>query len=387
MTKYIVKLNEEQRQQVEELVRRGKAPARSIMHGHILLKSDGGEQGPGWSYQQIEEVFGVGETTIKEVRKRYVEEGLEAALHRRKQPERPEKRKINGRQEAFLIATVCTEKPEGRERWTIRALTTRIIELEIVEQVGRETVRMVLQNNKLKPWLKKYWCIAPLHDGKYVHNMEDVLDVYELPYNEKRPQICVDEGNMQLVEEKREPIPMKPDRVKKVDYEYERKGFCCLFLMIEPLTGKIVTQVKERRGKKDFAHFLKHLIDEVYPEAEKLLLVVDNLNTHHLGCLYDAFPPEEARRLAKKLEIHYTPVHGSWLNMAEIGLSVVGRQALSERMEDIETVKEKVEAWQAKRDKNPPEVKWRFTTKDARVKLACLYPEMEEKDAEKTTVE
>jgi transposase len=307
MSQYSVRLNQGQRKELEKLVKSGTAPARKIMHAQILLKMDQGENGLHWSKKQVKEALGVGETQIRQVSKRFVENGLEDALNRRPQPELPEKRKIHGRQEAWMIATACTQRPDGQERWTIRALTTRLIELEIVEEVGRETVRTVLHKNKLKPWLQKEWCVGPVGDGDFVYHMEDVLDVHERPYDPGLPIIGIDEGSIQLVSHVKEPIEMKPGKVKKIDYEYEREGYCNIFLMIEPLTGKIVTQVTERRTKPDFAHFVKQICDEVYPEAEKLVVVMDNLNTHTPGALYQTFSKEEAKRLTKKLEIHYTP--------------------------------------------------------------------------------
>lgn len=382
MTKYTVKLHEEQRKELEQIVKSGTSPARKIMHAQILLKVDQGEQGPHWKDKQVEEALNVGETVILTTRKRFVENGLKDAINRRPQPERPEKRKINGRQEAWIIAIACTERPEGREKWTVRALTDRVVELEIVEEVSRETVRTVMQKNKLKPWLEKEWCIGPKGDEEYICCMEDVLCVHEQPYDPNRPTIGIDEGSLQLVSEVKEPLTMKPGKTKKVDYEYEREGTCNIFLMIEPLTGKIVTEVTERRTKIDFARFVKKICDEVYPDKEKIVVVMDNLNTHTPGSLYKAFSPEEARRLMERLVIHYTPKHGSWLNMAEIGLSVLGRQALCERIKDITVVREKVAAWQAKRDANPLSVNWQFTTNDARVKLKCLYPIIEEKEDE-----
>jgi len=207
--------------------------------------------------------------------------------------------------------------------------------------------------------------------------MEDVLEVYVQPYNPSRPQVCVDEGSTQLVSEKREPLEMEPGKVKRVDYEYEREGFCSIFLACEPLTGQTVAHVNERRTKADFAHFIKYLLDEVYPEAEKLVVVMDNLNTHSPGSFYSVFPPEEAMRLWKKLEIHYTPLHGSWLNMAEIELSVLGRQALSGRVKDLPSLQERVAAWQSRRNAHPVTIDWRFTAQDARIKLKRLYPVIE----------
>jgi transposase len=382
-----VKLSQRQRKELEELVSRGEAPARKIQHAQILLKSDKGDWGPRWNDKKIQEAFQVGETLIKRVRKRYVENGMEDALNRRKQPERPQKRKIDGEQEAHIIATMCTERPEGQERWTLRAIAGRSVELEIVESVSYETIRMVLKKNKLKPWLSKQWCIGPTEDGNYVYHMEDVLEVYVRPYDPKRPQVCVDEGSVQLVSEVREPLEMKAGKSRKVDYEYEREGFCSLFLACEPLRGKTVVQVKERRTKVDFAHFLRYLVDEVYPDAEQIVLVMDHLNTHTPGSLYHVFPPEEAMRIWKKLELHYTPLHGSWLNMAEIELSVLGRQALNTRLKDLASVQEHVAAWQAQRDAYPVTINWRFRTQDARIKLKRLYPSLEATTPEEKCVE
>jgi transposase len=374
MSKYSVKLNQGQRKVLEEIVKKGEAPARKITHANILLKTDSGEQGPRWPMQKIQEAFGVGSTLVKMVRKRFVENGIEDALNRRSQPERPEKRKITGVQEAYIIAVLCTEKPEGQEKWTLRALTDRIIELEIVEQVSDETIRTVLKKNKLKPWQEKQWCVGPTGDGNYIYRMEDVLDVYQRPHDPKRPLVCFDEGSVQFIKELIEGLAMKPGKVKKVDYHYKCDGYCNIFMACEPLTGKIAVEVKERRTKVDFAHFMKYIVDEMYPEAEKIVLVMDNLKSHTLGALYHVFSAEEAQRIWKKLEIHYTPVHGSWLNMAEIELSVLGRQVLRERLADKETVEQKVAAWYAKRNAQRVKINWRFTTEDARIKLKRLYP-------------
>lgn len=378
MSKYSVKLNQEQRSMLEDVVKKGTAPARKIMHAQILLKSDKGRWGPRWQDKQIQEAFGMGETVLKTTRKRFVENGLEDALERRKQPKRPEKQKIDGKQEAQIIAMMCTERPEGQERWVIRTIQERIIQLEIVEHVSHETVRTVLRKNQLKPWQSKQWCVGPTGDANYVYCMEDVLDQYVQPYNPKRPRVCIDEGSVQFLSEKREAIEMKPGKIRKYDYEYEREGYCSIFLACEPLAGKTVTQVKEQRTAGDFAHFLKHVVDDIYPDAEKIVVIMDNLNTHTAASFYKVFPPEEAMRLWKRLEFHYTPVHGSWLNMAEIELSVVGRQVLKERMKDISLVKERVEAWQARRDSHPVRFNWRFTAQSARIKLKRLYPVIEE---------
>lgn len=207
--------------------------------------------------------------------------------------------------------------------------------------------------------------------------MEDVLEVYHRPYDPRFPQICMDEGSKQLLAETREPLAMEPGEPKREDYEYERDGVCSVFIACEPLTGKRFLKVTEQRTKEDWAHFLRDIIDVQYKDAEKIILVMDNLNTHTLSSFYKAFHAPEARRLVQKLEIHYTPKHGSWLNIAEIELSVLARQCLSARLPSILQVQEQVMAWQQQRNQAHVTINWRFTTEDARVKLKRLYPLIE----------
>ena len=207
--------------------------------------------------------------------------------------------------------------------------------------------------------------------------MEDVLEVYTRPYDAQRPQVCVDETSKQLVAETRMPIPAAPGPPERVDYEYERQGTANLFMVFEPLAGRRQVKVTERRTAVDFAQLLRELIDEQYPQAEKVVLVMDNLNTHKPASLYEAFEPAEARRLLKRLEIHYTPKHGSWLNMAETEFSVLARQCLDRRIPDPTTLIQEVAAWQQQRNAAECRVDWRFTTEDARIKLKRLYPSIQ----------
>ena len=204
--------------------------------------------------------------------------------------------------------------------------------------------------------------------------MEDVLEVYHRPYDPKRPQVCLDETNKTLRDHKREPEPMQPGKPAREDYEYLRNGSANLFLWFEPLAGVRQVKVTERRTKQDCAAVLRELVDVHYPEVEKIVLVMDNLNTHTLGALYEAFPPEEARRIAERLEIHYTPKHGSWLNMAESELSILARQCLDRRIPDGERLQRETAAWEAERNRRAAKMQWRFTTADARIRLRHLYP-------------
>jgi len=204
--------------------------------------------------------------------------------------------------------------------------------------------------------------------------MEDTLEVYHRLYNEKFPMVCFDETNRQLIAETRKAIPAKPGQNKRVDYEYRRNGVVNLFMMFEPLKARRHVKVMDRRTRKDFAECIRELVDVHYTDAEKIVLVLDNLNTHSEGSLYEAFEPAEARRLAEKLEIHYTPKHGSWLNMAEIEIGVLSRQCLSKYIESKERMIAEVAVWEQLRNEADATVDWQFTTADARVKLKKLYP-------------
>jgi len=204
--------------------------------------------------------------------------------------------------------------------------------------------------------------------------MEDVLEIYHRPYNEKFPMVCLDETNRQLIAEIRKAIPAKPGQHKRVDYEYRRNGVVNLFMMFEPLKARRHVKVMNQRIRKDFAYCIRELVDVHYPDAEKIILVLDNLNTHSEGSFYEAFEPAEARRLAEKVEIHYTPKHGSWLNMAEIEIGVLSRQCLSQYIESKEQMISEVGAWQQQRNYAEATVDWQFTTADARIKLKKLYP-------------
>jgi len=205
--------------------------------------------------------------------------------------------------------------------------------------------------------------------------MEDVLEVYSRPYNPARPVICMDEKPYQLLGEVREAIPVKPGSVMKVDNEYKREGTCSIFIFTEPLAGWRYAKALERRTKKDWAYQVKWVLDNQYPATEKVVLVMDNLNTHVISSLYEAFPPEEAFRLAQRLEIHYTPKHGSWLDIAEVELSALAAQCLGDRrISSIETLNKELSAWEVKRNADQRGVDWHFTTDDARMKLKRLYP-------------
>ncbi len=230
----------------------------------------------------------------------------------------------------------------------------------------------------MKPWRQKQWCIPPKQNAEFVWKMEDVLDVYRRPYDARRPQVCLDETSKQLIGETRTPIPATCGREARYDYEYKRHGVGNLFMIFEPLSGKRRVKVTERRTKKDWAECVREMVDEMYPEAERIVLVMDNLNTHTPASLYDTFPPNEAKRIADKLEIHYTPKHGSWLDMAEIELGILGRQCLARRIDSMRELTREVGAWETKRNAANAKANWRFTMDNARIRLRRLYPSIED---------
>lgn len=224
----------------------------------------------------------------------------------------------------------------------------------------------------MKPWKVKGWVIPPEQSADFVANMESVLDVYKQAYSPDYPVVCMDESPKQMIAETRIAERMK-DGVKLVDYEYARKGVCNIFIASEPLTGKRMVKVTERKTKTDWAEFIKEIEDN-YKNAKKIRLVMDNLNTHKASSLYEKYPPKEAKRIWDRFEFIYTPKHGSWLNMAEIELNVLNSQCLNRRIDNIDAIRLEVEAWQNHRNNKNAKINWRFTTKESRIKLKRLYP-------------
>jgi len=373
MKKYIVELTAAQRKELSHIIATGKASARELTHARILLKADQGPEGPNWSDSRIQEALEISASTVARVRRQCAERGVQEAILPAK-ASAMRRRRLDGSQEAYLIAMVCGTPPDGLARWTLRVLAEQLVELGYVETISHETVRQVLLANELKPWIKKQWCIPTAPDAEFVYHMEDVLSVYTRPYDPKRPQVCMDEINTQLLSDTRDPLSMEPGKPLREDYEYEREGVCNVFLACEPLTGKRFTMVAAHRTKHEWAQFIHRLADEHYPDADKLVLVMDNLNTHTLASLYEVFPVAEARRLCQRFEVHYTPKHASWLNMAEIELSVLDRQCLSQRLPSLEMASQQVAAWTTRRNQASVTINWRFTAEDASIKLKHLYP-------------
>ncbi|MCI0539237.1 MAG: IS630 family transposase [Verrucomicrobiales bacterium] len=371
---YIVKLRKQERQQLEALIRKGKSGAARLLKARVLLKADCGPRGEAWPDERIIEALDTNASMVYRVRRGFAEKGLEAVLTRKKRSTPPVQPLFDGEKEAHLIRLACSEPPAGRSRWTLRLLADKLVELDIMDAVNFNTVGRGVKKNQLQPHLNRQWVIPPKANAAFVAAMEDVLDVYKRPRDPDRPLVCLDEASRQLTRDTRTALPMKPGRVKRIDHEYQRNGTANLFMFFAPLEGWRRVKVTDRRTAIDYAHALRELADVQFPKAAKIVLVQDNLNTHKPASLYEAFPPAKARRLVERFEWHYTPKHGSWLNMAETELAVLSRQCLDRRIPDKSTLDSEARAWQKYRNIHNAKADWHFTTQDARVKLKRLYP-------------
>jgi hypothetical protein len=368
MKKYIVDLKDDEEETLIDLISSGMERVRKVNHAHILLKVD-----DGWTDQHISDALNVSIPTIERVRQRFVEEGLPQALspHRTR---RKYQHLLDGVQEAHLLALVCGQAPQGHRQWSLRLLASEMIRLEYVEDISHTTVQHTLQNNELKPWLREEWCIPPKQNAEFVYHMEDVLEVYQRPEDVRFPLICFDETPVQLVSETRRSLPISPGQPERYDYEYRREGTANLFMFFAPLMNWRHIKVTQQRTKADWATCIDELVYQHFPNAERCVLVEDNLNIHTPAALYEIFEPPKARNILDRLELHFTPKHGSWLNMAEIELSVLGRQCLNGYIPNREFLASETLAWEIERNTKQATVEWRFTTADARIKLKKLYP-------------
>ncbi|MGB5231492.1 MAG: IS630 family transposase [Desulfoprunum sp.] len=374
--RYRVTLTKEERHELEAISTKGKRAARTVLYSRALLLLDAGEYGPKWLVERVAEALGITSRSLEHLKKRFVEQGLSAAIERKERQTPPREIQFGGDFEAKLLALACSQAPEGRSRWTVRLLAEKMVELNIVPSVSPMTVCNNFKKNELKPHQSKYWKIPPDQNASFIAAMEDVLEVYARSYDPRFPVVCMDESSMQLIGEVQQPIPAAPGHPVLMDDEYVRNGVANIFMEVEPLGGKRNVKITERRTQVDWAYFIREMLEERYRDAEKVVLIMDNLNTHAISSLYCAFPPEEARDLANRLEIHYTPKHGSWLNIAEIELSVLKRQCLAVRIDCIEKMRAKVTAWNNDRNNRQTKVDWHFKTVDARIKLKRLYPKL-----------
>ncbi|MDP1818006.1 MAG: IS630 family transposase [Leadbetterella sp.] len=361
--------------------------AKTIMHANILLNTDDGLPERKKDNRELAEVFDVSPNTINQVRKTYATRGLEAALNRKTRLTPPNISKITGDFEAHVVATALSPAPKGKARWTLRLLAEHCIENKYIVSISHSAIGDMLNTNQVKPHLSKYWCIPKENDAYFVTYMEDILGLYKREHNPRIPVICMDEKPVQLLGEIRERISAKPLRidadtglpkpgeVEKVDSEYVRCGTASIFMFTEPLGGwRHVTALRTRK-KGDFALLMREISEKYYPDIEKIILVADNLNTHNAVSFYETYHPNIAYQLAQKFEFHYTPKHGSWLNIAETELSSLSIQCLGhQRINCTEELNEIITAWEIDRNTRQKGVNWQFTAEDARIKLKRLYP-------------
>jgi len=364
--KYPVKLSKNEQQQLRSFISKGNHPARMITRAHVLLLAH--EERP---RADIARALHCTTETVRRICQRYSNGGLNAALHEKPRSGAP--RKTDGHFEAKVIALACSTPPQGQAQWTLRLLADRVVQLGFIKSISHTQVGRILKENELKPWLHKQWCLGKLTDT-FLWRMEEILHLYERPYDPKRPLLCFDERPCQLIEDVLTPLPMEAGKPKREDAEYKRNGVCALLIAFEPLMGTRFVQVRPRRTKLDYAQFMQTLAREHYPTAQKLVLIQDNLNTHTPASFYTAFSAREAFALAQRFEMHYTPKHASWLNMVEIELSVLARQCLDRRIGDRETLAREVIPWVAKRNAQGATVDWQFTKTDARSKFERFYP-------------
>jgi transposase len=386
--KYIVRLTEEEKRALKEITHKGqKNTAKTILHAHILLKSNEKDNEKLRSVREIAEIFEVSPNTVNEIKKIYIKEGMEAALKRRTRIEPAVASKITGEFEAQVIATALSPAPVGRANWTLRLLAEHCMEKNYIVTISHTAIGEMLNSNEVKPHLSKYWCIPKENDAHFVAHMEDVISIYHRKYNPKIPVICMDEKPIQLLDDLYERINAKPLRIdpetglvkhgelEKIDFQYDRCGVSSIFVFCEPLAGWRYMEGFPTRKKGDFAMITKRIIDNFYPDVDRIVLVADNLNTHNVSAFYEAFPPKIAFELSQKIEFHYTPKHGSWLNIAESELSSMAIQALgNRRINSLESLNEILLAWQSDRNARQKGVNWHFTNEKARIKLKRLYP-------------
>jgi transposase len=371
--RYRITLTADERDQLRSFVQTGKGAFRRLKRAQILLASEAGS-----TDATVARNISVGTSTVFRTKRRFVEEGLEAALSELPRPGAD--RKLAEKEEALLIATACSAPPTGRARWTLELLAGEMVRLTKHGSISSETVRRRLAENELKPWLKKMWCISAVNP-EFIARMEDVLDLYgEIP-DKLRPVVCFDETPRQLIGESRVPVPPKPGRPARFDYEYVRNGTANVFMFVDAHRSWRHAKVTDRRACGDFAECMRDLVDTHYPTAERIRVVLDNLSTHTASALYETFEPAEARRILRRLEFHYTPKHASWLNMVEIEIGVMVAQCLDRRIPTMAMLVREVKAWERARNRAGARIKWLFTLDRAREKLGRAYLSVRPKPA------
>ncbi|WDE06712.1 IS630 family transposase [Thalassomonas viridans] len=363
---YRVELTLEEETELKALLSKGKHNARRLKRAHILLLANHKRH----TDEQICQLINTSASTVYRTKRCFVEEGLQSALDEGKRSGQP--RALSPSEEATLISIACTKPPEGASRWTLSLIADRLIALTDLQTISLETIRSRLKQNQLKPWQKKMWCLGKL-DSDFIAQMEAVLELYARPANPKEPVVNFDEAMKQLVSHTREPVAAKPGQIERVDYEYRREAVANIFMMYDRHNGWRHAKATRTKKCEDFAQCMKALVDEHYPEAEQIHIVLDNYCTHKPGSLYKAFPPAEARRILRKITFHYTPKHASWLNMVEIEIGVMNQQCLDRRIGSWEELRRQLGAWEVKRNAKKTAINWLFDVDQAREKLHRAY--------------
>lgn len=345
---------------LKKLIRSGAAGHEVIRAMTLLLRHKGQTRA------EVADVLDITTRTVTNICSNYSELGYKRAIQDDPRPGQPIKYDDSDR--AQIIALVCADPPEGFDRWTLELLRNESIDREIVKDISKEQIRIILSEHDLKPWQQKMWCIPKLNE-EYIARMEDILDLYEKEKDPKRPLVCVDEKPVILFEDKREPILMSEGSPKKVDYEYKRNGSVNVFVAVEPKEGVYTAKITNARTGIEFAHFLKSL-SEKYSAADSIDLVMDNLNTHKLTSLEKAFGEKVGKEIWDRFTVHYTPVHASWLNQAEIAIGMYARQCLGKtRIATPENLIKKTKAWLVYINDKKVTINWKFKTKDARDRM------------------
>jgi len=304
--------------------------------------------------------------TVYNIERNYEEGGLTKALNDEPRPGAPIK--LDDAVKAYVVALVCSEPEEGFDRWTLDLIQEKMVESKVVNEISRESIRLILKEHDLKPWQQASWCVPHL-DEEYITRMEALLDLYSTAYDCSRPMVCLDEKPIQLHDDVREPEGLRPGRCRRVDYEYKRNGTCNAFCYVEPKRGVYSVKITDQRKSEDFAEQIKE-IAESYPDVPKIDLVMDNLNTHSIKSLIKRFGETEAENIWNRFEVHYTPKHGSWLNQAEIAINMFARQCLGKtRIPSKDILIKKTAQWIRYINEKQVIIKWKFTKQKAREKF------------------
>lgn len=353
-------LTDKDRAAVKTIIKTGDS-ARVINRAHVLNMRD-----KDVSIMEVADFLEFTPRTVINITNNYEQGGLGKALQDDPRPGRPPK--FDDRIKSKIVAVVCSDAPEGFDRWTLELLKEAIEKNDIAPDISKESIRLILKEHDIKPWQEKMWCIGKL-DEEYIRRMEDVLDVYEREYDASRPVVCMDEKPVPLQGDIRATIPCKPGSPLKRDSEYSRHGSANVFCAVEPKVGQYTNTVTERRTGDDFAKFIGS-IERRYSAAERIVLIMDNLNTHCEASLIGFYGEENGRALWKRFEVHYTPKHASWLNQAEIAIGMYSRQCLGNtRIADVETLRKKTKAWNRIANRKNITINWKFTSTDARDKF------------------